>query len=292
MNFKLFLSAFFSFFVWACSNKTTNNPENKDKNKRGTLYYHSKLDKEGRLILNEGDKIVAQAQLHYHSKPKGVMDGDGGTNLYLEIPSEMLLETGKSYDIHNETLACFVTNWASPYHHEVLSKEKVKGKFSIVTYQKYEYLRVEFDISLIEPNHDFKGFKDTIEFSLGNPWHKVPENNINWEGFSKESTKKIAIESITGSWEARNLINKNFQDKTDLMDTLLHVKLPYPLIIEKNSLKSHLTNKETLFTLEENQLILKDEYRTVGFINFLDKKNLTITWKNKYNYQRLRYERK
>ncbi|MCU0438904.1 MAG: hypothetical protein MUC49_13470 [Raineya sp.] len=299
MNFKLFFSAFFSFLVSACSNKTTNNtnnnttnPEKEDKIKRGTLYYYSKLEKEGRLMVNEGDRIVAQAQLYYHSKPKGVMDGDGGTNLYLEIPSKTLLEIGKTYDIHNETLACFVANWASPYHYEVLSKDKVKGKFSIVAYQKYEYLHVEFDISLIEPNHDFKGFKDTIEFTLDNPWRKVPQGNIDWEGFSKESTEKITLENITGSWEAQNLTNKNFQDKTDLMDTLLFVKLPIPLTIDEKKLKSHTMDKMTSFDLKDNQIILKDEYKTIGFINFLDKKHLTVTWKNKYNYQRLRYHKK
>ena len=55
----------------------------------GTISYFRDADFSGqsRIIEIDGEHVVAQATLKYHSMPAGVMDGDGGTLLYLKVRS-------------------------------------------------------------------------------------------------------------------------------------------------------------------------------------------------------------
>jgi len=294
MNPKLFLSAFFSFLM-SCGGKTTtttNITKTKDRPLEGMLNYYSELDKTSRFRVAKGNMIVAEVGIYYYSKPSGVHDGDGGTVLYLEINSEALLKKGAAYDLNNKTLPCTITEWGSPGYYAVLPQSFLKGKFTIVEYEPYQYLSVQFDIQIEKQNSKPQIYKDTIKFVLSNPWHRIPEGDINWEGLTKTSKQAITLDDLKGSWEAFNLINKNFQEKTNTMDTLLFTKYPYKLSIDTKKLENHLTGKAAIFTLSDNQLITKDDFETVGYINFIDERNLTITWKNKYYYQRLRYHKK
>ncbi|MCP4441255.1 MAG: hypothetical protein GY810_20310 [Aureispira sp.] len=261
--------------------------------KAGYLHYYKDLDTKSRIRAVDGTGVVLQYGLEHNPSPEGAHDGDSGVQWFVRFLDKADLEKGKTYTLPTKSFEVYVVFWASPAGYKVITDDKLSGSFTLVDYDEYQKLTIDYDLTVDRDGTPKKFANKGIAFDCNNFYKKVAVSNLDIEAWDSSSTvaqEEIKIQDLEGR---RNAVARTYQNAKGVFESFYnHFENHFFQLDEKGFVKSTLISKPAVVKIIGNTLHYTNrdtQKEEVIYINKITETELVLSWqrgelKEQYTY--------
>jgi len=260
------------------------------ENTAGRMEYFRDYDFSGRGRIHEmdGDFLVGEIGLSYHSRPAGVMDGDGGSSLYFKVTDPSVLVPGAHLSINQGPFQLRVTEWASPAYFLVFPR--ISGSVTIIEYTRFHRLEFEAIIQYGRSDGQLQNLNRRFRFDLGSGW-RTPRRAIVWE--EMDSSSEVTLQnlnpnSISGKWKAYDIVtDSGGRIQTPIDPSLMPARF---LEASDSNIRTDSIISSHPFQMKSNQILISTPVDSsgatmMGYVIYAGRDRLTITWVRSWMYE-------